>query len=152
MYFNDINLYYDSKNPDKPLKVTYTCKHCGKEIETLKHFSIPHTESGAPKYHETKYMCDDCYNEVNRLITKEISNDKLWCEEYKDHYGNSDPKWGGTLTDLRTLPVGTKFFVVNGYWEGEILSDNRILVHAPTEDLIVKLIDEHHSLYLEVLV
>lgn len=64
MYFNDINLYYDSKNPNKPLRVTYTCKHCGKEIESLKHFSIPYTVSGVPKYHETTYICDDCYNKV----------------------------------------------------------------------------------------
>ena len=75
-------------------------------------------------------------------------NNKLWCEEYKDYYGNSDPTYGGTLTDLRKLPVGTKFFVANGLWEGEILSDNRMLVHAPTDDFIVELTDEHHSLYL----
>ena len=39
---------------------------------------------------------------------------KIWCEEYKDYYGNPDPKYGGKLTDLRTLPVGTKFHVANG--------------------------------------
>ena len=71
-----------------------------------------------------------------------------WCEEYKDYYGNSSPEYGGTLTDLRKLPIGTKFFVVNGCWKGEILSDNRILVHAPTDDFVVELTDQHHSLYL----
>ena len=76
-------------------------------------------------------------------------NNKLWCEEYKDYYGNSDPEYGGILTDLRTLPVGTRFFVANGWWEGEILSDSRILVHAPIEDVIVKLTDRYHSLYLK---
>ena len=76
-------------------------------------------------------------------------DNKLWCEEYKDYYGNSDPQYGGILTDLRTLAVGTKFFVANGWWNGEILSDNRILVHAPTEDRIVELTDEYHSLYLQ---
>ena len=75
-------------------------------------------------------------------------DNKLWCEEYKDYYGNSDPKYGGVLTDLRTLPVGTEFFVANGWWYGEILSDNRMLVHASTEDIIVELTDRHHSLYL----
>lgn len=73
---------------------------------------------------------------------------KLWCEEYGDYYGNSDPKYGGTLTDLLTLPEGTKFFVANGWWEGEVLSDNRILIHAPDGDRVVKLTDNHHSLYL----
>ena len=78
-----------------------------------------------------------------------MNDNKLWCEEYRDYYGNSDPQYGGTLTDLRTLPVGTKFFVANGWWNGEILSDNRMLVHGKTEDRIVELTDECHSLYLQ---
>ena len=77
-----------------------------------------------------------------------MKSNKLWCEEYGDYYGNSDPKYGGTLTDLRKLSVGTKFFVANGWWRGEILSDNRILIHAPTEDIILKLTDKQHSFYL----
>ena len=76
------------------------------------------------------------------------SNNRIWCEEYNDYYGNSHPEYGGILTDLRKLPVGTNFFVANGWWEGEILSDNRILVHAPSDDLIVKLTDKYHALYL----
>lgn len=75
--------------------------------------------------------------------------DKIWCEEYKDYYGNSDPQYGGTLTDLRTLEPGTKFLVANGWWEGEKLEDNYILVHAPGEDRRVKLTEEQHSLYLQ---
>jgi hypothetical protein len=47
-----------------------------------------------------------------------MENNRLWCEEYKDYYGNSDPQYGGRLTDLYTLPVGTKFFVANGWWSG----------------------------------
>jgi hypothetical protein len=74
--------------------------------------------------------------------------DKIWCEEYNDYYGNSHPNYGGVLTDLRTLPVGTEFFVANGYWSGKILSDNQMLVYCPTGDFIVKLTDEYHSLYL----
>ena len=78
-----------------------------------------------------------------------MDDNQLWCEEYMDYYGNSDPRYGGKLTDLRTLPVGTKFFVANGWWEGEILSDNRILVHDPAGDRIVDLTDKHHALYLQ---
>ena len=74
---------------------------------------------------------------------------KVWCEEYKDYYGNSDTQYGGVLTDLRELPAGTKFSVANGWWEGEVLSDNRILVHAPTGDRVVELTDKCHSLYLK---
>ena len=77
------------------------------------------------------------------------NNNKLWCEEYKDYYGSPDPKYGGKLTDLRTLPVGTKFFVANGWWEGEKLTDNYILVHAPTGDKVVELTEKYHSLYLK---
>ncbi len=78
-----------------------------------------------------------------------MQNNKIWCEEYKDYYGNSDPDYGGILTDLRELPVGTKFSVANGWWEGEKLADNCILVHAPTGDRVVELTDKYHSLYLK---
>ena len=79
------------------------------------------------------------------------NDNKLWCEEYNDYYGNRHSEYGGTLTDLRKLPVGTKFFVANGWWAGEILSDNRMLVyvHNPHDDFIVELTDKCHSLYLE---
>ena len=77
-----------------------------------------------------------------------MKDNKLWCEEYKDYYGNSDPKYGGILTDLRKLPVGTKFVVANGWWTGEILSDNRILIYGPVDKFIGELTDEHHSFYL----
>ena len=75
--------------------------------------------------------------------------EKLWCEEYKDYYGNPDPKYGGKLTDLRELPEGTDFFVMNGHWEGKKLAGNYILVHAPDGDRVVELTDKHHALYLK---
>lgn len=74
---------------------------------------------------------------------------KLWCEEYKDYYGNADPNYGGMLTDLRTLEPGTKFFVANGWWRGEKLENDSILIHAPNEDRVVKITDKCHSLYLQ---
>lgn len=75
--------------------------------------------------------------------------DKVWCEEYKDYYGNPDPKYGGRLTDLRTLPTGTEFEVANGRWTGEKLEGNYILVHAPGGNRIVQLTEDYHSLYLQ---
>ena len=74
---------------------------------------------------------------------------KVWCEEYKDYYGNSDPKYGGVLTDLRTLPTGKEFYVANGWWNGKKLEDDYILVHAPTVDRKVQLTEQYHSLYLQ---
>lgn len=76
------------------------------------------------------------------------NSNKLWCEEYKDYYGNPDPKYGGKLTDLRKLPVGTEFWVANGWWQGKILSESRMLVYCPSGDFVVELTDQHHALYL----
>ena len=74
---------------------------------------------------------------------------KLWCEEYKDYYGNPDPQYGGILTDLRELPEGTKFHVANGWWDGEKLEGDFILVCAPSGKIKVKLTEKYHSLYLQ---
>ena len=74
---------------------------------------------------------------------------KIWCEEYKAYYGDSDSKYGGILTDLRTLSTGQKFFVTNGCWEGEKLAGDYILVHAPDGDHTVALTDTHNALYLQ---
>lgn len=74
--------------------------------------------------------------------------DKEWCAEYGDYYGSSHPKYGGKLTDLRKLPIGTKFFAANGWWYGEILPDNKILIYFPTGDFIAELTEQYHSLYL----
>ena len=76
------------------------------------------------------------------------NNNKIWCEEYQDYYGNSDPDYGGVLTDLRTLPEGKEFFVANGWWEGKILSNNKILIYAPDGEKVAELTDKYHSLYL----
>ena len=78
-------------------------------------------------------------------------NSNLWCEEYKDYYGNPDPIYGGILTDLRTIPVGMKFHVANGWWDGEKLEDDYILIHAPGGDRKVKLTEQHHALYLDII-
>ena len=75
--------------------------------------------------------------------------DKVWCEEYKDYYGNPDPKYGGRLTDLRDLEAGTEFEVANGGWTGEKLEGDYILVHAPSGNRKVWLTEEYHSLYLQ---
>lgn len=76
------------------------------------------------------------------------NENKIWCEEYQDYYGNSDPKYGGVLTDLRTLPDGTEFFVANGWWSGKALPDNKILIYMPDGEKVVELTDKYHSLYL----
>lgn len=41
-----------------------------------------------------------------------------------DGIGKTCPRWGGVLTDVSKLPVGTKFSVHNGYWDGKIVLIN----------------------------
>lgn len=38
-----------------------------------------------------------------------------------ENLGKHDPQYGGVLTDVSTLPVGTRFFVCNGGWHGKII-------------------------------
>ena len=40
-----------------------------------------------------------------------------------DIEGGKDSKYGGIITDINKLPVGTKFFVCNGAWYGTICQD-----------------------------
>lgn len=75
-------------------------------------------------------------------------NNKIWCEEYKDYYGNPDPEYGGVLTDLRTLSTGTEFHVANGWWTGQKLEGDYILIYALDGKRKVELTEEYHSLYL----
>lgn len=39
----------------------------------------------------------------------------------RENLGKRDPQYGGILTDLAELPVGTSFFVSNGCWGGKII-------------------------------
>ena len=41
-----------------------------------------------------------------------------YCHE---NVGKPDPEYGGVLTDISTLPVGTTFYVKNGAWYGKIV-------------------------------
>ena len=78
-----------------------------------------------------------------------MAEEKIWCEEYNDYYGNPDAKYGGKLTDLRTLPTGLEFHVANGGWAGKKLDGDCILVYAPSGPRQMELTDQYHSLYLD---
>ena len=41
----------------------------------------------------------------------------------KHHVGKPDPKYGGIVTNVCELPIGTKFYVRNGAWTGTICQD-----------------------------
>lgn len=38
-----------------------------------------------------------------------------------ENLGKTDPQYGGTIADVNTLPIGTKFHVRNGLWDGLII-------------------------------
>lgn len=40
--------------------------------------------------------------------------------KYEENLPKHHPQYGGTLAYYRDLPVGTKFYVCNGAWNGEI--------------------------------
>lgn len=42
----------------------------------------------------------------------------------KEYAGKPDPKYGGIVTNVCELPIGTKFFVYNGGWTGKICQDD----------------------------
>lgn len=42
----------------------------------------------------------------------------LYCTE---NLGKRDPNYGGVLADISTLPLGAKFHVCNGNWNGQII-------------------------------
>lgn len=60
----------------------------------------------------------------------------------------------GNATDLLALPVGTKFHVSNGLWDGEIIETNNskmvYIEKTPTGPSIFKITDKHrYSLVLD---
>lgn len=77
------------------------------------------------------------------------AKDGEWCEQYKDYYGNTHPKYGGTLTDLFSLPVGTSFYVCNGCYDAMITVDEHGDKCIVTCCSCVKLTKENHSLYIK---
>ena len=38
-----------------------------------------------------------------------------------ENLGKKDTEYGGVLTDLASLPIGTSFYVCNGIWRGRIV-------------------------------
>lgn len=47
--------------------------------------------------------------------------------------------YGGTPTIMSTLPVGTKFHVCNGHWNGEIVEENGMKYILISEDNLISL-------------
>lgn len=59
-------------------------------------------------------------------------------------------QYGGTTTIMSTLEVGTKFYVCNGGWEGEIVSIGGVKHIRIDDDRNVKL-DDKYSLDINII-
>ena len=105
-------------------------------------------EDGLPKLGSKTARGDRIKREMAERVHGK--KDGEWCEEYNDYYGNSDRIYGGKLTDLYNLPVGTFIQVANGAWSGIIdyneHGDKGVNSHGGG---FIKLTKDHHSLYLE---
>ena len=77
------------------------------------------------------------------------AKDGDWCEEYKAEYGSIHPEYGGVLTDLFNLPVGTTFFCTNGYWSGMIGCNNKGNKTVINDVCERELDKDNHSLYIQ---
>lgn len=47
--------------------------------------------------------------------------------------GETDPQYGGVVTDIRTLPDMTAFYVCNGSWTGTKMPDNTVYINELDE-------------------
>lgn len=71
-----------------------------------------------------------------------------WCNEFDMPYGKTHSKYGGTLTDLRTLPVGTSFTVTNGAYDGKIIADEHGDKAIATYVNVIKLTEDHNAAFI----
>ena len=77
------------------------------------------------------------------------AKDGDFCDEYKNYYGKSHPVYGGKLTDLYSLPVGTIIDVTTGDYSAIISVNSHGDKGVETDKGFVKLTKEHHSAYIK---
>lgn len=111
-----------------------------RKIQSMEHNWMKTSNHGSKCYdHSIKYTA------AERISGAQAGD---WCKEYNDHYGSTHPEYGGILTDLFSLPVGTEFYVTNGLYKAEICVDEHGDKCILTRQSCEKLTDDHHSLYI----
>lgn len=103
------------------------------------------------KYFSTAGHGSKCYGDKFRIQQAERiegAKDGDYCAQYNDFYGNTHPKYGGTLTDLYNLPVSTHFHVANGCYDAIISFDEKGNKCVVTDVSCRELTEECHSLYI----
>lgn len=97
--------------------------------------------------HGSKCYTSSLKTKVADRITPAKDGD--WCEQYDDYYGNTDPKYGGVLTDLFGLPVGQSFYVTNGCYDATIVVDEHGDKCVLTCCTCTKLTEDDHFVYIK---
>lgn len=77
------------------------------------------------------------------------ANEGKLCKEYGAPYGSSHPQYGGTLVDLRMLPIGTCFEVTNGDYDATIVQLGQHSKGICTLKSCVEFTEDKHSAYIE---
>lgn len=106
----------------------------------------------AKNWEKTRGHGSKCYtSSLKAKVADRITpaKDGDWCEEYNDYYGNTHPKYGGTLTDLFGLPVGCSFYVTNGCYDAIIEVDEHGDKCVSTCCTCDKLTEACHSMYIK---
>jgi len=68
---------------------------------------------------------------------------------YESH--DSEGRCYGATTDIYLLPVGTKFHVINGMWDGEIIEENSKKMMWIEKDVKVELKEDmDYGLVIEI--
>lgn len=88
---------------------------------------------------------------IKRRLAERVKGKQVgeWCEKYNCYYGETHEEYGGVLTDLNNLPVGTRFTACNGDWVDLIGYDSHGNKCVITDVNCIKLTKDNSSLFIE---
>lgn len=99
--------------------------------------------------HGSKQYTHDLKVKVAERVKEKVHKNGDFCEQYNDYYGNTHPKYGGILTDLRGLDIGTQIYVCNGCYNAVICADKHGDKCIMTDYTCVKLTKNHNAAYIK---
>lgn len=103
------------------------------------------------EWEKTRGHGSKCYTSSLKIkVADRITpaKDGDWCEQLQDYYGNKSKQYGGILTDLFSLSVGTKFYVTNGCYDAIISVNEHGNKCIITDCSCVELNGSYHSAYI----
>lgn len=98
---------------------------------------------GSKKCNESKFKIQA----ANRIKGKAYGE---YCEQYNTSYGSTHSVYGGVLTDLFSLPIGTHFHCTNGDWDGIIWYNNKGNKCVITGKNMVEINENNKNLYINI--